>query len=139
MPSKAKIGIGPTDPKQWKLSFFTNKTTETFSSPDSAEDSDLEEQTKTLTPDANGIDVRHFQSKWLTLHPWLEFDGTKMFCKHCKQFGMQNIFTTGNTNFRTSTLTRHIASNDHQRAIMAPREQENLKKKNNVHKRKNLL
>lgn len=126
MPPKAKIR-GPTDPKQQKLSFFTNKSTESLSSPDSAEVS--EEQTKT-----NDNDVRHFQSKWLTLHPWLEFDGTKMFCKHCKQFGMQNIFTTGNTNFRTSTLTRHIASNDHQRAIMAPREQENLKKTvENVH------
>lgn len=38
MPSKAKVGIGPTDPKQRKLSFFTNKTTETFSSPDSTAD-----------------------------------------------------------------------------------------------------
>lgn len=40
---------------------------------------------------------------------------------------MQNIFTTGNTNFRTSTLTRYKISIGHQRAIMAPREQENLK------------
>lgn len=38
MHSKAKIGIGPTDPKQRKLLFFTNKTTETFSSPDSTAD-----------------------------------------------------------------------------------------------------
>ena len=112
----------------------TNKSTKTFSSPDSAEVSDLKEQTKTLTPEANGNDICHFQSKLLTLHPWVEFDGTKMFCKHCKQFGMQNIFTTGNTNFRTSTLTRHIASNDNQRVIMTPQSRKTWKKiVENVH------
>jgi hypothetical protein len=73
---------------------------------------------------------RHFQGKWLTLHPWLEYDSasSKMFCRECKKYGMNNIFTSGTNNYRTSTLARHVASKDHQRAILAPDEQGHLKK-----------
>ena len=41
-----------------------------------------------------------------------------MTCKICVQARKSNAFTQGNSNFRTSTLTRHAASSDHQAALV---------------------
>ncbi|XP_062582081.1 uncharacterized protein C17orf113-like [Saccostrea cucullata] len=121
MPAK-KIK-GPTDPKQPRLSFLSMTTT----TPESSTSSDVSKVTET---DVTEQPERHFQGKWLALHPWLEYDSdsNKMFCRECKKYGMNNIFTSGTNNYRTSTLARHVASKDHQTAILAPEEQGHLKK-----------
>ncbi len=65
---------------------------------------------------------RTFQDKWL-LDPakktWLRYDVKMklMFCTICQEQHKKNTFTKGTNNFRTSTLTRHVESSDHQEAL----------------------
>ena len=40
-----------------------------------------------------------------------------MFCSCCQQSGKSNPFTSGCINHRTSTLVRHIESQDHRNAL----------------------
>jgi hypothetical protein len=49
-----------------------------------------------------------------------------MYCSKCISIGANNIMTAGCDNFKISTLTRHAASADHQKAIIAPKERSNL-------------
>jgi hypothetical protein len=48
--------------------------------------------------------TRRFQEKWLSLYKWLKYDDNAMFCKVCIDGNKHNTFTTGSTNFRTSSL-----------------------------------
>ena len=92
---------------------------------------DAEADTSGKTADTGGDNnARNFQSKWLTLYNWLEYDSvTKtMSCKLCKKLGLFNAMTIGTTNFKTSTLSRHAASADHKLALLAPKEQANMAK-----------
>ena len=41
-----------------------------------------------------------------------------MTCKICVQARNSNAFIQGNSNFRTSTLSRHAANSDHQAALV---------------------
>ena len=61
-----------------------------------------------------------FQSAWQSKYTWLAYDADKkiMTCKICVQARKSNAFTQGNSNFRTSTLSRHAASSDHQAALV---------------------
>jgi len=69
-----------------------------------------------------------FQSRWASLYTWLTYnkDKNKMYCSKCISIGANNIMTAGCDNFKTSTLTRHAARADHQKAIIAPKERSNL-------------
>ena len=72
---------------------------------------------------------RKFQSRWASLYnTWLTYDRekNKMFCTKCISIGANNTMTVGCDNFKTSTLTRHAASSDHLKAIMAKTERKNL-------------
>ena len=56
---------------------------------------------------------RSFQKEWLTKYAWLKYEDGEMYCSVCKAFKKKNTLTSGSTNFRTSTLVRHIESRDH--------------------------
>ena len=62
--------------------------------------------------------TRRFQEKWLSLYKWLKYDDNAMFCKVCIDRNRQNTFTTGSTNFRTSSLNEHMKGIDHKTALM---------------------
>ena len=73
---------------------------------------------------------RHFQAKWLQEHPWLQYEQNAMFCKVCQKTGKKNAFSAekGCTNFRTSTLTRHISGQDHKNAVEEDAMRGNMKR-----------
>ena len=59
---------------------------------------------------------RKFQSEWLNKFKWLKFDGERMTCTVCSYYKKDNVLTHGCANFKTSSLTDHIKSKDHQAA-----------------------
>jgi uridine phosphorylase len=67
---------------------------------------------------------RNFQERWKSMYNWLSYDGDKklMFCTLCKVIGVENAMTVGTNNFKTSTLTHHAASSDHQKVLIAPKD-----------------
>ena len=73
--------------------------------------------------------MRKFQLHWFQLHKWLKFDSklNKMFCQVCIDAKLSNAMTLGTQNFKTSTLTRHIKSADHTRAIQAHKQRKEMK------------
>ena len=62
-----------------------------------------------------------FQMDWLKKWPWLKKIETGMQCKLCMKHKKQNALTTssGSTNYRTTTLERHMESADHFRSVQA--------------------
>ena len=62
-----------------------------------------------------------FQEKWRAKWAWLvkNDDGIGMTCDICSKCDKSNSFTTGCTNFRTSTIERHVITHDHQEAVKA--------------------
>ena len=62
---------------------------------------------------------RSFQKEWLTKYAWLKYEDGEMYCSVCKAFKKKNTVTSGSTNFRTSTLVRHIESRDHRESVIA--------------------
>ena len=61
---------------------------------------------------------RNFQSTWLEKYKWLRYNNTKgMLCLICIESSKANPFTSGCITFRTSTLTRHRESQEHQNAL----------------------
>ena len=70
-------------------------------------------------------EVRVFQSNWLSKFQWLRVDDTKdkMFCDLCIKIKKNNTLTDGSSNFRTSTLTRHVESKDHVGSVIAEKMQ----------------
>ena len=63
-------------------------------------------------------DSHEFQSSWLDKHDWLRYVGEKMFCTLCIQQKKDCSLTRGSTNYRTSTLTRHIKHKQHQQTLL---------------------
>ena len=62
---------------------------------------------------------RSFQKEWLTKSAWLKCEDGEMYCSVGKAFKKKNTLTSGSTNFRTSTLVRHIESHDHRENVIA--------------------
>ena len=62
--------------------------------------------------------ARTFKKRWLRQYQWLQWEKEGMFCKACREVHKKNTFTSsfGCKNFRTSTLTRHAQSGDHNSA-----------------------
>jgi len=61
---------------------------------------------------------RNFQSTWLEKFKWLRYDNTKgMLFSISIESRKANPFTSGCINFRTSALTSHVESQDHQNAL----------------------
>ncbi|XP_065225643.1 uncharacterized protein LOC135849242 [Planococcus citri] len=66
--------------------------------------------------------VGHFQSKWMELFSWLQYDkeSKKMYCKFCRKWGdiIPNIrrtsFVDGSCNFRFEIVKHHDCSKSHQ-------------------------
>ena len=64
------------------------------------------------------VNQRSFQKEWLTKYAWLKYEDGEMYCSVCKAFEKKNTLTSG-SNFRTSTLVRHIESRDHRESVIA--------------------
>ena len=62
---------------------------------------------------------RIFKKRWVKEYDWLKYENNGMFCKHCQEARKKGPFsgTTGCTNYRTSTLTRHARSKEHRDAV----------------------
>ncbi len=60
---------------------------------------------------------RDFNNSWLQKWPWLKYEDGKMTCKICVEGRKENTMSQGCTNFRASTLERHVVSADHRRAV----------------------
>ena len=76
---------------------------------------------------------RKFQQQWSTdtkYKEWLQYDANKqhMTWSFCIKTNKKNPFTTGCTNFRTSTLKRHMSSSDHVNAMIDSFEQLNFRR-----------
>ena len=56
--------------------------------------------------------THRYQKGWEKTYSWLEYDSEKnlMFCSICREAGKTNSFTSGTSNFRVSTLSRHIGT-----------------------------
>ena len=69
------------------------------------------------------VELRKFQDRWCSLFPGVTYESkeNKMFCKLCQDMGAENAMALGTNNFKTSTLTRHASSADHQKALIAHR------------------
>ncbi len=60
--------------------------------------------------------VKKFQQHWLQMYPWLRYDDEKnmMWCQTCRDANRNNSMSIGiGQNFQTSTLARHVESQDH--------------------------
>ena len=62
--------------------------------------------------------VNTFQSSWLAKWPWLRKDEKGMTCALCLKHKKVNTMTSGSDNYRTSTIDRHLKSNDHTAAMI---------------------
>lgn len=72
---------------------------------------------------------RNFQSRWLKLYPWLCYSAAenKMWCRLCRDAKKTNSMAVGiTTNFRTSTLARHVMHSQHLLASSAADERKNF-------------
>lgn len=79
---------------------------------------------------ADSSKIAKFNSDWLNTHKWLTYDekSSKMSCRICRATGKKNAMANGTSNFRTSTLTRHIALPEHQQAVDDERRQVTFRK-----------
>jgi len=62
----------------------------------------------------------NFQVTWLREHTWLRYENQAMFCHLCHLGKKENPFSSdkGCSNSKTTTLTRHLSSREHQDATM---------------------
>lgn len=91
-------------------------------------ESDEEATDKSQKPNSLRYE-RKFNTRWLSDYSWLKHDSEKgMLCELCICFGKQSSFTTGCTNFRASSLTRHAESAEHRNALLASNMQTDLKR-----------
>ena len=61
---------------------------------------------------------------WKTKYVWLKYDKACTYCNvmqctYCNFCAKTNSFTAGNSNFRMSTLERHVVHSDHQASVLA--------------------
>ena len=79
--------------------------------------SDTDECEPFVEPKAKAA-KRNFQSTWLEKYKWLRYNNTKgMLCLICIESSKANPFNSGCITFRTSKLTRHVESQEHQNAL----------------------
>ena len=119
MPPKKILRL---DSSQRKLPTFFNTTAEqnhdTVSENNETDETDGScETTGEGASKHSSSEERKFQSKWLTLWPWLTFEDGAMYCKLCLKKGKKNTMTAGCKSFKTSSLTRHEELTDHKHAI----------------------
>ena len=69
-----------------------------------------------------------FQPKWLRSYFWLKYDADKdhMYCEICRNLKFTNTLSLGTNNFKTTTLQRHVVSQDHKSAVSNPGERSNF-------------
>lgn len=73
--------------------------------------------------------LSNFQNSWKKDWPWLDTNEKgEMLCKYCIENKVSNSFTTGCTNFRTSTLARHVTTTDHKLSVVARSQGKSLEK-----------
>ena len=70
--------------------------------------------------------VPKYQPQWEGTYKWLSLGANGMLCSLCMKSGKTNPFTKGCINYRTSTLTRHVDSGEHQQALRDSVWQENF-------------
>lgn len=112
MPPKKKLKI---DPKQTRLSFERPNLETT----DSDKNNNKQRPFTSTDTDADKLEKpkekkeRHFQECWKSSWAWLDFKDNKMFYKICMENKKSNAFTSGCQTFKTSSMIRHEASDDH--------------------------
>ena len=128
--------------KQQKLSFFMSKSKQgneasgeerpppTTSSGEERPPPTTEKASKDVL---SGQPKRTYLPKWERIYSWLEYDDKVqlMTCRICKSKGRKNVFTTGSSNFKTSTLEDHQKTKDHQTAMIAPMLEKHMEKAQN--------
>ena len=139
MPSRKKLKLAPGPNQRTITSMLSVKDGQSsdildISTPNPTSVTDETENVVDMTEDIElkddpSSEVRKFQRQWLQLHHWLQYDPkeNKMYCKLCIESKLTNAMTRGTQNFKTSTLTRHISSADHSRAVEAPKQRKDLK------------
>ena len=115
--------------------FFTSSASSTSQTADEqAEEASLVRDDSVGSDEAiagsSSVSKQHvFQQSWLKDWPWLQKnDKGAMICWYCLKHGIKNTFTTGNTNFCISTLSRHADSKDHKSALLAQSSSKAFKK-----------
>ncbi|XP_060568155.1 zinc finger protein 862-like [Ruditapes philippinarum] len=112
-------------PKQRRLTNFFTQNTQNIVVHDQKEESDKKNVENDPNPPKEKKSItkvkvdREFRKEWLTKYPWLLYESNKMTCNICISEGKDNPFTSGCTNFRHSTLVRHLSSNQHRAAVEA--------------------
>ena len=112
-------GIGLEEFSTPEITFLLGQTDE--SNQDSTEDIAIAGNSDNTSD--TPVELRKFQDRWYSLFPWVTYESkeNKMFCKLYQDIGAENAMTLGTNNFKTSTLTRHASSADHQKALIAHR------------------
>ena len=129
MPPKKILRL---DSSQRTLSTFFNTTAEQNRDTVSENDRETDETDGSCETTDEGAskhsssEERKFQSKWLTLWPWLTFEDGAMYCKLCLKKGKKNTMTAGCKTFKMSSLTKHEELTDHKHAIAEGELQENF-------------
>ena len=131
------------------LKYLTNVPTNATSEPDSTSDQSSNSNITVVAVDENNNNssdhksmksysnksktkaVPVWQDKWLRSYGnWLSFDSEKniMFCSLCKEHSFKNTvaMAMGTNNFKTTTIDRHIVSNDHKTALSFPKAKQDL-------------
>ena len=96
--------------KQRKISAFFGQ-----GQPENAETDEAEPGKDQVSEPKAKVAKRNFQDTWLKKYKYDPLKG--MFCSCCQQSGKSNPFTSGCINYRTSTLVRHVESQDHRNAL----------------------
>lgn len=117
--------------------------TEANESEDNACDSEADDSMTADTQTASKKKKSHvFNESWKQHRPWLFLnEKNEMKCKWCIDTGKNNSFTTGNKNYRTSTLERHVDLPAHKQAILDLKHSSDFKMSslNALHKKQDAL
>ena len=105
------------------MSLQTTKMASTSSASKGVKRKDTTEENKNKKDDIK----RSFQKEWLTKYAWLKYEDGEMYCSVCKAFKKKDTLTSESTNFRTSTLVRHIESRDRRESVIARQSAQRMK------------
>ena len=105
-----------TKRKIW--SYFQRETHKIFDeAEEKTENKFYEEENDARLPNSK---PRCFQTKWLNERKCLRYENNAMFCHFCRLANKKNSFG-GCTNFKSTTLSRHVNSREHQDAMTEAR------------------
>lgn len=103
------------------ISFFgkTSSSEETNVEASSPQEADIPSSEHSSGPQKKKQKFEHVyqDDKWPEKWPFLTKTEKGMFCQICLKQKKRNALTEGSTNYRTSTIERHISTRDHQDAI----------------------